>query len=116
MAVGFISIGNLAPSSIWMFPAVGGAPVKLASDNHLNTSPEWLGPSRVVFVSDRDDSRDLFVVAVSKTGAPMGEPRRLTTGYFCRVSFAWRKRITAASVSLSSALVASSRIRRSARL
>ena len=80
MDVGFISIGNLAPSSIWMFPAAGGAPVKLASDNHLNTSPEWIGPSRVVFVSDRDGSRDLFVVAVSKTGAPMTEPRRLTTG------------------------------------
>jgi Tol biopolymer transport system component len=80
MDVGFISIGNLAPSSIWMFPAAGGAPVKLVSDNHLNTSPEWLGPSRVVFVSDRDGSRDLFIVAVGQTGAAMGEPRRLTTG------------------------------------
>lgn len=80
MAVGFISIGNLAPSAIWMFPAAGGEPRKLVSDNHLNTSPEWLGPSRLVFVSDRDGSRDLFVVAVGTSGAPAAEPRRLTTG------------------------------------
>jgi Tol biopolymer transport system component len=80
MDVGFISIGNLAPSSLWLFPAAGGDVVKLASDDHLNTSPEWLGPNRVLFVSDRDGSRDLFVLAVTRRGAPVDAPRRLTTG------------------------------------
>src|SRR5690348_15849498 len=62
MDVGFTSIGNLAPSSVWVFPASGGGAVRVAAGDNLNTSPAWLGPDRLVFVSDRDGSRDLFVV------------------------------------------------------
>jgi len=80
MDVGFISIGNLAPSSVVIIPAGGGEPVRVAAGDNLNTSPAWLGPDRLVFVSDRDGSRDLFVVALDGSGKPRGAPTRLTTG------------------------------------
>jgi Tol biopolymer transport system component len=80
MDVGFTSIGNLAPSSVWVFPAAGGGAVRVAAGDNLNTSPAWLGPDRLVFVSDRDGSRDLFVVTLDGAGKPHGAPTRLTTG------------------------------------
>jgi Tol biopolymer transport system component len=79
MDVGFISIGNLAPSSVWLIPATGGPPVRVAAGENLNTSPAWLDANRLLFVSDRDGSRDLFVVSVDGAGAN-GAPMRLTTG------------------------------------
>ncbi|HUQ80049.1 MAG TPA: hypothetical protein VM076_02860, partial [Gemmatimonadaceae bacterium] len=80
MDVGFISIGNLAPSSVWLLPTDGGTPVEVAAGNHLNTSPAWLGPRRLIMVSDRDGSRDLFLIDIAESGAPAAEPIRLTTG------------------------------------
>jgi Tol biopolymer transport system component/DNA-binding SARP family transcriptional activator len=80
MDVGFISIGNLAPSSVWVIPAPGGEPVRVAGGDNLNTSPAWLAPNRLVFVSDREGSRDLFVTTIGRSGAPDGPPARLTTG------------------------------------
>jgi Tol biopolymer transport system component len=80
MDVGFISIGNLAPSSVWLIPAAGGAPVRVTDGSHLNTSPSWLSANRLLFVSDRDGSRDLFTVGIDGSGAPTGKPARLTTG------------------------------------
>jgi Tol biopolymer transport system component/DNA-binding SARP family transcriptional activator len=80
MDVGFISIGNLAPSSVWVIPSEGGEPVRVAGGDYLNTSPAWLGSGRLVFVSDREGSRDLFVANLDRAGEPVGAPRRLTTG------------------------------------
>ena len=79
MQVGFISIGNLAPSSLWLVPTQGGEPVRIAAGESLNTSPAWLDAKRLIFVSDRDGSRDLFVVSIDPSGTA-GVPRRLTTG------------------------------------
>ena len=80
MDVGFISIGNLAPSSVWLIPASGGEPVRVAGGDNLNTSPAWLAPNRLLFVSDREGSRDLFVAMIGRSGTPDGPPTRLTTG------------------------------------
>ena len=80
MDVGFISIGNLAPSSVWVLPSEGGEAMEVAGGDNLNTSPAWLGPDRLLFVSNRDGSRDLFVVHLNRNGQPVGAPRRLTTG------------------------------------
>jgi Tol biopolymer transport system component/DNA-binding SARP family transcriptional activator len=80
MQVGFTNVGNLAPSSVWVVPATGGAAVQVAGGDHLNTSPEWIGPDRLVFVSDRDGARDLFLVTLGASGEPAGSPTRLTTG------------------------------------
>ena len=80
MDIGFISIGNLAPSSVWVIPSEGGEPIRVAGGDNLNTSPAWLGPDRLLFVSDREGSRDLFVTRLDRSGEPVGAPRRLTTG------------------------------------
>lgn len=80
MQVGFTNVGNLAPSSVWIIPAAGGAPVRVAGGDHLNTSPEWLRNDQLLFVSDRDGARDLFLLTIEESGAPAGAPVRLTTG------------------------------------
>ena len=80
MAIGFTSVGNLAPSSIWIIPTAGGAPIRVAGGDHLNTSPEWIAPDRLVFVSDRDGARDLFVASIDASGRAAASLARLTTG------------------------------------
>ena len=80
MDVGFISIGNIAPSSIWLISAEGGEKMRVAGGDNLNVSPAWLAPNRLLFVSDREGSRDLFLLALQRSGAPAGDATRLTTG------------------------------------
>src|SRR6185503_6367897 len=80
MDIGFISIGNLAPSSVWVVQSEGGEPVRVAGGDNLNTSPAWLGADRLLFVSDREGSRDLFLTTLNGSGEAIGAPQRLTTG------------------------------------
>jgi serine/threonine-protein kinase len=75
------NIGNVAPSTIWIVPVEGGEPIVAAGGPSLNSSPTWLGSERqLVFVSNRDGSRDLYVVRLNGRGEPEGEPYRFTTG------------------------------------
>jgi Tol biopolymer transport system component/DNA-binding SARP family transcriptional activator len=82
--VGYTSIGNRAPSAVWVLPADGrpgdGRAVRVTDAEHLNTSPEWLGDGRLLFVSDVHGSRDVYVLRLGRDGRPVGEPARLTTG------------------------------------
>jgi Tol biopolymer transport system component len=73
--------GNIAPASIWTIDAAGGAPVQVTSASSLNHGPVWAPDGRsLLFVSDRDGTRDIYQVAVDDAGAPMGQPSRLTVG------------------------------------
>jgi Tol biopolymer transport system component len=54
--------------------------VLVARPTALNTSPEWLDASRLVFVSNRGGSRDLFAVRVGPNGEARDEPVRLSAG------------------------------------
>jgi Tol biopolymer transport system component len=73
--------GNEARSSIWVTRVDGGAPVRVSDDEHTNLSPVWMPDGRsLLWVSDRDGTRDILQVRVGASGAPSGEPRRLTTG------------------------------------
>jgi Tol biopolymer transport system component len=75
------AIGNIAPSSVWIMPAAGGAPVRITDAASLNTSPAWLPDGHgLLFISDRDGSRDLYRVALDRGGRPAGAPVRLTSG------------------------------------
>jgi Tol biopolymer transport system component len=75
------NLGNIAPSSVWIVPAAGGSPIRITDARSLNTSPVWLPRSAgLLFVSDREGSRDVYRVDLSGAGAPAGEPSRLTTG------------------------------------
>ena len=69
--------GNIAPSAIWVVDLDVGEPVQVATPEHLNVSPVWLPDSRhLLFISDRDGSRGVYVVEVGRSGA-VGEPRPL---------------------------------------
>ena len=75
------AIGNIAPSSVWIISASGGQPERITDAASLNTSPVWLPDGRgLLFISDRDGSRDLYRVALDGSGRPTGPPARLTTG------------------------------------
>ena len=75
------AIGNIAPSAIWTVAASGGPPVPLTDAAALNTSPAWLPDGRsLLFVSSRDGSRDVYRVAIDRSGTAAGAPVRLTTG------------------------------------
>jgi Tol biopolymer transport system component/DNA-binding SARP family transcriptional activator len=75
------NLGNIAPSSIWLVPANGGAPIRLTDDASLNASPAWLPGSRaLVFVSSRLGGREVFRLAVDRNGRPGANPVRLSTG------------------------------------
>jgi Tol biopolymer transport system component/DNA-binding SARP family transcriptional activator len=75
------AIGNIAPSAIWTVAASGGPPVPVTDAAALNTSPAWLPDGRsLLFVSSRDGSRDVYRIAIDRSGKPAGAPARLTTG------------------------------------
>jgi serine/threonine-protein kinase len=82
--------GNIAASSIWVIRAAGGQPVQVTDLQSLNTSPAWLGrSSSLLYVSNREGGRDVYQVALTRSGHPAEAASRLTTG------------VNAASISLS---------------
>jgi serine/threonine-protein kinase len=66
--------GNVAGSSIWVVSVSGGAPHEVVSAAHLNVSPVWLDARHLLFVSNRDGPRGVYVVEIGRAG-PRGEPR-----------------------------------------
>ena len=78
---GFYLRGNIAPASIWTIDASGGAPVQVTSGSSLDHGPVWAPDGRsLLFVSDRDGTRDVYQIAVDDRGAAVGPPSRLTVG------------------------------------
>ena len=80
---GFLSgtdIGNIAPSSIWVMKADGGAPVRITGATHLNTSPAWTVDGSVLFVSNLGGARDIYMQRLNGDLTPRGTPVRITTG------------------------------------
>ena len=70
---------NTAPSSIWVAPAAGGKPLRVAGGDFLNVSPVWLDPRHLMFVSNRDGPRQAYVVEVGSTG-PRGPVQMVPGG------------------------------------
>jgi len=56
--------GNVAPSFIRIVSAEGGPPEEVVADEHLNVSPTWLDDRHLLFVSNRDGPRGVYVVEV----------------------------------------------------
>jgi Tol biopolymer transport system component len=65
---------NISASSIWMVDATGGEPAPITSDEFLNTSPAWFDDRHLLFVSNRDGPRGVYIVEVGSRGA-RGEAR-----------------------------------------
>jgi len=72
--VTWLSSANVVPSAVWVVDAAGGAPRRIAVGDHLNVSPVWLDARHLLFVSDRDGPRGVYVAEVGPKG-PRGEPR-----------------------------------------
>ncbi len=79
---GIAYLGNQATSSIWVVSADGEAdPVRVTEEAYMDASPAWSADGRYLFwVSDRGGARDVYRVRVDRSGAPAGDPARLTAG------------------------------------
>jgi len=66
--------GNVNRSFIRIVSAEGGPPQEVVADEHLNVSPTWLDDRHLLFVSNRDGPRGVYVVEVGPHGR-RGEPR-----------------------------------------
>jgi Tol biopolymer transport system component/tRNA A-37 threonylcarbamoyl transferase component Bud32 len=66
---------NASDASIWVLDASGDEPVRVTDESTMNLSPQWLPDSRhLLFVSDRDGPRGIYVVEVGPDG-PRGPAR-----------------------------------------
>ncbi|MCZ6754238.1 MAG: protein kinase [Gemmatimonadetes bacterium] len=73
-------LGNDVPTSIWVTGLDQWSPVRITPDEYLDIHPTWLGNDRLLFISNRDGQRDIYLVALNRSGEPAGEPVRVTTG------------------------------------
>ncbi len=78
---GIPTLGNIAPSSVWVVSSNGGHPVRLTDDKSLNVSPVWMPDGKqFLYVSNEQGGRDVYLLALDTEGKPSGPPARLTTG------------------------------------
>jgi serine/threonine-protein kinase len=72
---------NEGQSGISIVPLNGDPPVTVAGQTAVNIAPAWTPDGRgLLWVSDRDGTRDVFHVAIPRSGPPRAAPERLTTG------------------------------------
>jgi Tol biopolymer transport system component len=77
----YLSIWNIAVSSLWLVPAAGGAAIQLTAGDALDLSPIWAPDSRrLLFVSGRGGIRDIYQLNLDSHGRPRGEPLQVTVG------------------------------------
>jgi Tol biopolymer transport system component len=77
----YLNDWNIAVSSLWLVPAAGGAPIQLTAGNALDLSPVWAPDSRrLLFVSGRGGTRDIYQLNLDSHGKPRGEPVQVTVG------------------------------------
>ncbi len=67
---------NVAASSLWLVDADGGEPLRVTGEEHMDVSPAWLDDDHLLFVSNREGLREVYVVGVGPTG-PRGELRKV---------------------------------------
>jgi serine/threonine-protein kinase len=73
-------LGDLSPARIVLVSSAGGEPIEVAGGNSLNIDPTWVSARELMFVSNRDGARDIYRQQISRDGAPVSGPLRLTTG------------------------------------
>ncbi len=73
--------GNVAPSAIWITDRGSGEATPIIDDGRMNLSPVWLPDGRhLLFVSNRDGPRDIYLQRLDRQSRPTGTPRRVSTG------------------------------------
>jgi len=77
----YLNDWNIAVSSLWLVPAAGGTPIQLTTGNALDLSPVWAPDSRrLLFVSGRSGTRDIYQLNLDSHGKPRGEPIQISVG------------------------------------
>ncbi len=72
---------NIALSSLQLVPAAGGRAIPLTAGTSMDQSPVWAPDSRrLLFVSNRNGTRDVFQLDLGSDGHPTGAPIQLTHG------------------------------------
>jgi eukaryotic-like serine/threonine-protein kinase len=75
------AVGNYAPSAIMTLPATGGVIREVTDFSSMNQSPVWSADSRrLLFISNRARTFDIYSQAIDGEGGAAGTPQRLTTG------------------------------------
>ena len=73
--------GNISACAIWTVRATGGDSAFVTDRAHLNTSPAWWPDGRnILYVSDREGTRDVYRQPVRANGRPEGSADRVTSG------------------------------------
>ena len=67
---------NVLGSSIWIVSPSGGIHYEVTSDKYLNVSPVWMDNQHLLFISNRDGARGVYVIEVGPKGA-RGDPRTI---------------------------------------
>jgi dipeptidyl aminopeptidase/acylaminoacyl peptidase len=68
--------GDVDPCSLWVVEVESGKGWELLGGPSFNVSPVWMDERRLLFVSDRDGSRAVYVAEVGRPGS-VAEPRAL---------------------------------------
>jgi len=75
------NIGNVSGGTLKILVVATGQIVSITDSDTLNTNPVWMPGSRTVaFVSSRGGGHDVYALAVTDDGEPVGAPVRLTSG------------------------------------
>ena len=79
------SLSNQSSAAAWVIAVAGGTPRQIAPPNLINLSPVWLPDSRgLLYISNRNETSDVYQQAIADDGSAIGVPQRLTTGLGAR--------------------------------
>jgi len=70
---------NTAPSRVWIMSVAGRVPIEVAGGDFLNVSPVWLDPQHLLWVSNKEGSREVYAAEVSSKGV-RGIPQKVPGG------------------------------------
>ena len=75
------TIGNISPAALWVVSVSDGETKVVIKDGSLNFCPVWTPDGKhLLFLSNRDGSRDIYRLRIDEFGTASGPPARLTTG------------------------------------
>jgi Tol biopolymer transport system component len=71
---------NVSAASIWTVRAQGGKSAIISDSTHVNLSPVWTPDGiSILYISNRDNTRDVYQQRIGSGGNPVGTPARVTT-------------------------------------
>ena len=72
---------NIAPSMLRVLSVGEGVPVSVTDNEYVHVSPIWMpGDNQLLYVSNEGGTRDIYQLAVGRSGSGGQSPIRLTTG------------------------------------